>query len=120
MENGRVAWEIPLLCDRGVFEHGLAALRQAQKGEALDEKACNDRYATMLAQALPSLFPWAPTTHTLRGVYAAYVYVLYACDCTFNLAAMRSLGHEKLDVSLSYNAVLLHDLASTTCLGPLP
>ena len=113
------AFEIPLLCDRAIFLHALAALREAQKGEVLDEVACNNRYHRMLTLALPTVFPWAPSPHALRAVYAQFVYHLYQCDCTFNLAAMKCLGHAKLDVSLSYNAVQLHD-APAVSLGPLP
>ena len=114
-----VPFEIPLLCDAATFGHGLAALRQAQQHEQLSEGACHDRYAHALATALPSLFPWAPTVHTLRSAYAAYVFQYYACDCTFNRACMRALGHEKLDVSLAYASVKLHDVVPI-CFGPLP
>ena len=35
----------------------------------------------------------------MRGWYAAYAYHLYESSVTFNLAAMRFLGHEQLEVS---------------------
>ena len=56
-------------------------------------------------------FSFATHVHELRAVYAAMAFHLYQCNSTtFNRAAMRILGHERLDVSLSYNAVALHDM----------
>ena len=94
-------------------------LRAATRGEQLSEEACHQKYARPLALALPSLFPWATHVHGLRAAYAAYVWETYTCDCTFNRAAMRALGHEKLEVTLSYTGVRLHDLAPV-CFGSLP
>ena len=60
--------------------------------------------------------------HALRGVYAAYVYQLYQCPMTLNACLMRCLGHEKLEVSLSYNAVQLEGVqpVHVNCMGQLP
>ena len=117
--GGGTVFEIPLLCDHATFAHGLAALREAQRFEQLSEEACHNKYCHSLAVALPSLYPWAPTVHGLRSAYAAFVFQLYACDCTFNRACMRALGHEKLEVSLAYASCKLHDVAPL-CFGPLP
>ena len=77
---------------------------------------------TLAAKALAAsnVFPMATTVHTLRAMYVAYIHHLYRCDCTFNRMAMKVLGHEKLTVSLSYNSVVLHDIACAESLGPLP
>ena len=115
------AFEIPLLCDYATFAHGVAVLRAATRGEQLSEEACHQKHARPLALALPSLFPWATHVHGLRAAYAAYVWETYTCDCTFNRAAMRALGHEKLargDVVV-HAGVRLHDLAPV-CFGSLP
>ena len=115
-------FEIPLLCDYATFAHGLGALREKQGGVVLTPKETNVRYAKNLSLALPCIFPVVETVHQLRGVYAALAFHLYACESTFNRAAMRVLGHDKLDVSLAYNGVVLHPLllGERGCLGPLP
>ena len=113
-------YEIPLLCPYLVFVHALTALRAKQRGEQLDATACNNRYHKKLNTETCKLFRFATETHTLRAVYAAFVHHLYACDVTFNRMAMLVLGHEELTVSLSYNAVVLHDVCPAGCLGPLP
>ena len=65
-------------------------LRQAQGYAQLDPKACNNKHHAALAAALPAVFPFAPTPHALRGVYAQCVFAHYACACTFNRCAMRA------------------------------
>ena len=63
----------------------------------------------------------APSVHALRSMYAAYVHHVYVCDCTFNIMAMRVLGHSSLEVSLSYNNAVLHGAEDCAgCLGALP
>jgi hypothetical protein len=114
------AVEIPLLCDHATFATALGVLRARQGHERLEPAACNARYHRRLKAAL-GLLPFVSCVHQLRSVYAAFVYHLYACDATFNRAAMRFLLHEKLEVSLSYNAVELHDVGvARGCLGALP
>jgi hypothetical protein len=102
-------FEIPLLCEYEVLARALHVLRAKQGGEQLEPAACNNRYHRRLNGV--GLFPFVSHVHQLRAVYAAFAYRLYACDVTFNRAAMQMLGHEKLEVSLSYNAVVLHGLA---------
>ena len=111
--------EIPLLCEHAVFAHGYAALRAAQRHEQLSEVECNNKYHSALTLELPNLFPFAPTPHALRSVYAAYTFELYSHECAFNLVCMRVLLHESIGVSLSYSSAKLHDLAPA-CLGALP
>ena len=111
-------YEIPLLCDYTVFAHGLAVLRAKQGTVQLSATAVNARYSKNLHLALPQLLAPVASVHQLRAVYAAFVFKLYTCDVTFNRAAMRILGHDKLDVSLAYNSVVLHDVEGS--LGPLP
>jgi hypothetical protein len=113
------AFEIPLLCDFAVVDHALRVLRMKQEGVELDAATCINRYHARLSR--DELFPFVHNVHQLRGVYAAYVYHLFECDVTFNRAAMLMLGHEKLEVSLSYNTVKLHDINMPQgCYGPLP
>ena len=113
-------YEIPLLCDYAVFAHGLAVLRAKQGGVQLTPAAVNARYSTSLNLVVPQLLAPVAHAHQLRAVYAAYAFQLYTSDVTFNRAAMRILGHDKLDVSLSYNAVVLHGVESAGTFGPLP
>ena len=95
-----------------------------QRGELLDTAECNHRYERQLNTAVLSMYPFlrTVTTHGLRSLYVAYALHLYSSNVTMNLAAMRMLGHEKLEVSLSYNSVLLHDTAPAWqgCYGALP
>ena len=116
------SWEIPLLCDYATFANALSVLRQKQGYAQCSPSVCNNRYQKNLNAAVSTLFPWAASAHQLRSVYASCMYHLYSCDTTFNLAAMRALGHEALTVSLSYNATVLHDMDAwpVGCLGPLP
>ena len=87
----------------------------------MDAEACNNEYHRKLKATVPGVFPIANTVHRLRAVYAAYVYHLYSSEKTFNAAAMRFLMHEKLEVSLAYNTVKLHDFGVPEgCYGPLP
>lgn len=115
-------YDIPLLCDLDTFAHGVAMLRRAQGGEVLEPAACNNKYHRMLAARLHETFPWANHVHVLRAAYVQYVDHLYACNTTLNAVAMRVCGHDKLEVSLSYNHVKLKDLdpALGDSLGPLP
>ena len=114
-------YEIPLLCDYEVFAHALGVLREKQGGVCLTPEACNARYAKNLSAAMPTLFPSIPHVHALRACYAAFAFHLYTCETTFNRAAMRMLGHEALEVSLSYNAVVLHDCnVAADAYGALP
>ena len=113
-------YEIPLLCDDATFRFALGVLREKQKHVQLDARACNHNYSRLLSDAIGQLYPFCPNVHALRGIYAAFAFHLYVCNTTFNRAAMRMLGHEKLDVSLAYNAILLHDLGNTAgCYGAL-
>jgi hypothetical protein len=82
--------------------------------------AVNARYSTSLNLVVPQLLAPVAHAHQLRAVYAAFAFQLYTSDVTFNRAAMRMLGHDKLDVSLSYNAVVLHGVESAGTFGPLP
>ena len=111
------AFEIPLLCDSHTFARALGVLRAKQGGVQLDPKTCTNRYAKSLSAS--DLFP-VRNPHQLRAVYAAFVYHLYTADVTFNRAAMRFLGHEKLETSLSYNSVVLHGELPAGAYGPLP
>ena len=123
-------YTIPLLCDIETVTHALGILREKQGYTQLENSVVNTRYAKSLNAS--TLFPMAKTVHTLRSMYASYVYRLYVCECVFNIAAMKSLGHDSDFVGLSYNAVVLHDAGCTGschagcfttcngCLGPLP
>ena len=112
-------FEIPLLCEYEVVDHALKVLRSKQGWEQLEPAACNNRYHRRLNRV--DLFPFVSNVHQLRAVYAAFAFHLFTSDVTFNRAAMQMLGHEKLEVSLSYNAVVLHDLdVHAGCYGPLP
>ena len=114
------AFEIPLLCDCATLAHALGALRAAQGHEQLGARECNNKYQKLLNAAVGDYFPMVRSVHELRAMYAAYAFHLYRCDATFNRCAMRILGHEKLEVSLSYNHVVLHDLQGAGSYGPLP
>lgn len=119
--GGMVPYEIPLLCDVQTFSYGMHVLRAKQRGERLEPAATNNRYQKMLNLQTTEVFPFATNVHQLRAIYAAFAFQMYTSRTTFNLAAMRMLGHEKLEVSLSYNAVELEDLSCNPgCLGPLP
>ena len=113
-------YEIPLLCDFATFTHAVNVLRLKQGGEVFEPEACTNRYSHMLKEEISQLFSFATHVHELRAVYAAMAFHLYQCNTTFNRAAMRILGHEKLDVSLSYNAVMLHGMPPLGSLGALP
>ena len=114
--------EIPLLCDYETIAYGMAVLRARQRYQVLSNEETNNNYHGMLKSVLKGVFPWAPSVHALRGVYAAYVYALYDSSAsTFNSVAMKCLLHERLDMSLSYNAVRLEGVEQVArCLGPLP
>ena len=62
----------------------------------------------------------APKVHALRSVYMAFVMQLYGADCTFNIAAMRALGHTMLEDSLAYNSAHLVGDVEWPSYGPLP
>ena len=91
--EARPPYEIPLLCDFGAFSNSLHALREAQGGRVRSASECNHRYAKPLRLALRRLYPMAPKVHALRSFYMAFVMSLYEAECTFNIAAMRALGH---------------------------
>ena len=115
------AFEIPLLCDFATFAYGMGVLRAKQNGEELDAVECNTRYQKMVNLQLPMVLPVARKLHELRSIYAAFAYHLYASSATFNLACMRMLGHAKLEISLHYNNVQLHDNTfCAACFGALP
>lgn len=114
------SYVIPLLCEHATFAHALGVLRAKQEYEQLEPAACNNRYQKMLNKSTAEVLPIATNVHRLRAIYAALAYHLYASDVTFNRAAMRMLGHEKLDVSLSYNTVVLHDAPLPGSYGLLP
>lgn len=114
-----VPYEIPLLCDYNTFAFALGVLRAKQGYTVLDAAACNRKYAPVLNETIPRLFPMAPKAHALRSMYASFVYHLYDHASTFNDVIMRVLGHEKLAVSLSYNSVVLHGAGEPGVLGPL-
>ena len=114
-------YEIPLLCDFATFTHAFNVLRIKQGGEVFKQpEACTNRYSHMLKEEISQHFSFAAHVHELRAVYAAMAYHLYQCNTTFNRAAMRILGHEKLDVSLSYNSVVLHGMPPGDSWGALP
>ena len=112
-------YEIPLLCDYNTFAFALGVLRAKQGYSLLDPKACNVRYASILNETTSRIFPMSEKAHSLRSMYAAYVYHLYDHTTTFNEVTMRILGHETLSVSLSYNNVVLHGAGDEGVLGPL-
>ena len=114
------SYVIPLLCDYNTFANAMSVLRSKQEGEVFEPTACNNRYHRMLNLEAGSIFPLIKNVHQLRAVYASFVFHLYKCDVTFNRAVMRILGHEKLEVSLSYNGCMLHDLEEGGYFGPLP
>ena len=113
-----VPYEIPLLCDLPTVLHALRALRCKQEFQVLEPAACNATYAQQLITK--HVFPFCDHPHQLRAAYAAYAFCLYARETTFNLAAMRMLGHEKLETSLSYNSVVLDGMEGAPHLGRLP
>jgi hypothetical protein len=117
---------IPLLCDFKTFAVGWMALRQKQLGErqgkaqgesTLTNAEVKRRYegntnkylrkGSVLRLPLYGEKPKACHAHSLRSIYAAYVFELYSCPDTFNRTCMRVLGHTSLAESLSYNAVRL-------------
>ena len=103
-------YEIPLLCDYDVFAYGISILRAKQRGEQLETTACNNRYHKMLNTEMTRICPQGKTVHSLRAMYASYVYYLYSSNVMFNRAVMHILGHDKLDISLFYNSWVLHDV----------
>jgi hypothetical protein len=116
-------YEIPLLCDFNVFAYGISILRAKQRGEQLEAAACNNRYHKMLNAEMTRICPQGKTAHALRAMYSAYVYYLYSSNVTFNRAVMQILGHDKLEVSLSYNSWVLHDMDASYpagCMGVIP
>ena len=113
-------YTIPLLCSFDAFQTNLAALREAQGYETLDNVACNQRYGKALQLATRKTYPMATRPHALRSIYMGFVMELYACETTFNLCAMRALGHAKLEHSLAYNACELGGVEGLPEYGPLP
>jgi hypothetical protein len=116
-------YEIPLLCDYTIFAYGISVLRAKQRGEQLEANVCNNRYHKMLNTEAVRLCPQAKTAHALRGMYAAYVFHLYFSNWSFNKSIMRILGHDELNVSLSYNSWSLHNIDTiyaAGCMGILP
>ena len=114
------SYTIPLLCDVATIQYALTVLRLKQGHEILEPKACNARYSNLLRDETTSIFAFAAHPHQLRACYAAFVFHLYVSNTTFNRTAMRLLGHARLDVSLAYNAVMLHDAPPAGCMGPVP
>lgn len=112
-------YDIPLLCDFETLRHAMGVLRDKQSNRVLDAVTCNNLYQKELNGAAPRIFPFVKNVHQLRGVYIASVFRLYQCDVTFNLVAMRALGHTKLSDSLHYNCEVVHGLPEDA-FGPLP
>ena len=116
----RPPYEIPLLCRFDVFLHNLRALREAQGGRVMSAAECNRLYAKAMQLQLRRLYPMAPKVHALRSMYMAFAVELYETRCTFNIAAMRALGHTMLEDSLAYNSVHLLGEGEWPSYGPLP
>jgi hypothetical protein len=106
---------IPLLVPYAVFHHGLTVLRQKQaasKAKPISTNAqCAIRYQKNLQEGLDAMIQKgtiplpACHIHSLRGIYAALVFELYACSHQFCYMAMRILGHSHLTESLPYSCV---------------
>ena len=61
------------------------------------------------------------TTHTLRKVYADFVWKLFENPCSYNYILCRILGHKHEEESLAYVCVALEDMnEKLDSFGPLP
>lgn len=112
---------IPLLVPFSTFAVGLAALRsrQARNGESagLTPAQIKCRYQPSLnreltQRGLPGLPPC--TVHTLRSVYATYVYNLFLSPYSLAKTGKLSLYHATLKESLHYNAIRLDNIGPYT------
>jgi hypothetical protein len=106
---------IPLLVPFTVFSHGLTVLQKKQsasRARAITTNAqCAARYQKTLQEGLDAMtekntVPLPPChLHSLRAIYAALVYELFASSHQFCYTAMRILGHSHLQESLPYSYV---------------
>ena len=132
------SYTIPLLVEYNTFANGWTVLRAKQRElstsgsfskvqvTALSNDQVHKRYNKTLRRALlksKPVIPGLPTginEHTLRSMYAAYVYQCFQCHASFARTAMGVLGHEALQDSLAYSNVKLNG-AEALCgsFGPM-
>ena len=115
-------YEIPLLCPATLFLAAFAALRSLQNHVQRENKQVNAKYSTNLAFWVHKLVVPAPSRatvakevhpHNLRTMYVSLVYDLFSyvdLGLSINALAEWILGHEGLESSLNYNAVVVRDL----------
>jgi len=109
------AYQIPLLVPFGAFQYGLSVLRKKQATSKSKPISTNTqvsvRYSKTLQAGLDAMTEKATIPlpachlHSLRAIYAALVYEMYACSHQFCYTAMKVLGHAHLSESLAYSYV---------------
>ena len=119
--GAQVAYRIPLLVPYSTFAKGLLALRQRQARSGKDAAVLTNAQATaryqknvqrgLEAGALPGM-PSGCHVHDLRATYVAAVGTLFVPPVSLPRMAMRVLGHETLQDSLSYSHVRLEGVGA--------
>ena len=116
-------YKIPLLVDTEIFLFAYAVLRE-KTGDVshLTNYEIHKRYFGSLSSSrIRSFMPTVPNFHLLRSMYAKFTYHFFDHNCSYNLLAMRILGHCEEEESLSYTHVKLLGLASLyDSFGELP
>lgn len=110
----KIAYNIPVLIDSSLFLNSLQNLRNEQ-GDVSD--LSNDdisiRYHSGLSRKLDELFPDANTVHNIRGIYINMAFRMFQMGKkSLNAAIMTYLGHETVDVSLSYSHIVLEQFST--------
>ena len=106
---------VPLIVPYYVLKHAFSTLRQKQMqtGIPATNVECHQKYANTVQRGFDRITADGAcplpkcNDHKCRAIYAAMVYVMFECPQTFNMTAMKVLGHRDLADSLSYSDVRL-------------
>lgn len=106
------AYVIPLLIPAAIFLRAHGALRMRQGDvSALNNDQISNRYHGGLSRLMPQLFPEVGNVHNLRGVYIAIAFQMFEFGTkSFTAAIMQTLGHESMDVTLSYSHIVVRNI----------
>lgn len=128
--KNQVPYTIPLLCSYSLFARGMGILKEKIKDKDISSwtnKDINNHFSSLRSKFqvyLPCVRPedaHRMTTHTLRKVYADFVWKLFEIPCSYNYLLCRILGHKDEEESLSYVCVTLEDMNDKLdTFGPLP
>ncbi len=130
--KNQVPYTIPLLCSYTLFDRGMQILKQkihSEKGDISNwtNTQINNNFSTIRSRFqihLPCVRPedaHKMTIHTLRKVYADFVWKLFENPSSYNYLLCRILGHKEEEESLSYVCVALEDMnEKLDSFGPLP